>query len=93
MSSTNQLDAEAYLVLTPRFGNYAYNRDQVQSFRISKVTTKLPGKLLRGEIAVRITMRLPEGAFQPPKLNAVLDVSPDHIITGEPLEITVEDPQ
>ena len=90
----NQLSTVCYLVLKPRYYDYgdAERRKQARDFTVNRVTQRIPEHLGRGEIAVQMTVRVPRGAFQPPKIVTDLEIPDEAIISGEPLEVTVSEP-
>lgn len=52
--------------------------------------TKRPGKLARGEIAVRVRLVVPESAFAEPAISAEINV-PESAIIRPQVEVTVQD--
>lgn len=52
--------------------------------------TKRPGKLARGEIAIRIRLHVPEDTFMEPTISADIDV-PESAIIRPQVEVTVHD--
>lgn len=84
------LKAESYLVITPKWNRWS--KEHIDEVKISRVTQSIPSKLERGEIAIKISVKIAAGAFQPPKLVATLEIPADRIITGEALEIEVTEP-
>jgi hypothetical protein len=61
----------------------------MSKFGIERMT-KRPGNLKRGEIAVRVRLRVPASAFTDPDVSAEIDV-PESAIIHPRVEVTVED--
>ena len=53
------------------------------------VKKRLPA-LHGGEVAIKLTVDIPDGAFRPTLADALLKVDEDHIIKAPPVSVTTE---
>jgi hypothetical protein len=91
--SGRYVDAEFWAQVEPEWSSYA-NRDGERSLRGAKVTTitqKRPVKPKGGTVLVRLTIRIPEGAFLPLRPEAIV-VIPEDMTAVSPIEVVAEDP-
>lgn len=92
MSQPSHVDATFYAQVEPEWG-YAYG-DQDRPVRGAKVVTitqKKPAKPRGGTVLVKLTIRVPAGAFLPLRPEAIVVIPEDMTVTA-PVEVVAEDP-
>lgn len=77
-----------YLIVEPRFGKQAWNRDQVVGMAVARVVKNRP-RNFKG-VAVKLTLTIPDAAFKPLAPEVTIDV-PEEALSYEP-KISVEFP-
>lgn len=88
MSGTH--DAEFYVQIEPEF--YGGTTPRVREIKAVRMTQKRPFSQRGGTALVKLTVRIPDGAFLPLAPEAVV-VVPEGMVTTAPIEVTVQDPQ
>ena len=57
---------------------------------VSRLVKKRVPVLHGGEVAIKLTVEIPSGAFRPTLADALLKVDEDHIVKGPPVDVTLE---
>lgn len=53
-----------YVQIEPRWGEYRFNRDELQTVRVAKVTKTRPDEPLPGCIVTKVTLDVPADCFE-----------------------------
>ncbi len=86
------VDATFYAQVEPEWG-YAYGGGEppLRGAKVLRVTQKRPTRQASGTVLVKLTLRIPEGAFRPLRPEAVV-VIPESMAVAQPIEVEAGDP-
>lgn len=85
-------DATFYAQVEPEWSNYAVGGEkQLRGAKVVGITQKKPGKQKGGTVLVKLTIRVPDGAFLPLRPEAIV-VIPEDMTATTPVEVIAEDP-
>jgi hypothetical protein len=83
-------DATFYVQLQPTF-YLSRGEHQVREIRAVALNQKKPNQPRAGTVLVKLTVRVPDGAFLPLRPEAVI-VVPEEMTVTSPIEVQAEDP-
>lgn len=88
------VEAPAFLQVEPDFNHYAPadTPRSVGGARVVAVTQSRPKQPRRGVLIVKVTLRIPKGAFLPLRPEAVVIV-PEALTEAVPVEVEAVDPE
>lgn len=82
-------DAEFYVHLQPDFSNYVQDgRRAITGVRATRITQSRPSKPAPNTVLIRLTVRVPDAAFQPLEPQAVV-VVPEEFVE-HPIEVIAQ---
>jgi len=67
-------EATFFVVVQPKLGTSSWNRGKVEAITAKTITQNKPSTLANGSIAVKLTVRVPDAAFEAFSPEAVIDV-------------------
>jgi hypothetical protein len=90
---TDSHDATFYVQIEPSFGRYTDDagRRKVYSLRAVNITQKSPSHPRGGAVLIKLTLRIPDAAFQPLRPEAVIVVPEDMIQINPVIDVEVTD--
>jgi len=90
---SNTVDATFYAQVEPEWSRWAntVGEQRLVGAKVVTITQKKPAKPRGGTVLVKLTIRLPHGAFLPLRPEAVVVVPEDMTVT-EPIEVEAGDP-
>lgn len=89
----SHVDATFYAQVEPEWQNYVKpdGTRNLWGAKVVNITQKRPNRPKGGTVLVKLTIRVPEAAFQPLRPEAVV-VIPEDMTVVEPLEVFAGDP-
>jgi hypothetical protein len=90
---SKHVDATFYAQVEPEWSRYVSHQTGLRDVRGAKVVTitqKRPERHRGGTVLVKLTIRVPEAAFQPLRPEAI--VIPEDMTVTTPVEAIAEDP-
>jgi hypothetical protein len=93
MTQPQQVDATFYAQVEPEWSSYvqADGQRRLKGAKVMRITQSRPARPVGGTVLVKLTLRLPTGAFLPLRPEAVV-VIPDSLTEANPVEVIAEDP-
>ncbi len=94
MSQPTHVDATFYAQVEPEWSRYVSSMTgerRLEGAKVVTITQKRPQKPRGGTVLVKLTVRVPAGAFLPLRPEAVV-VIPDDMTVTTPVEVIAEDP-
>ena len=86
------VDATFYVQVEPEWSTYPVHGEKtLRGAKAARLTQTRPGKPVGGTVLVKLTVRLPAGAFLPLRPEAVV-VIPEGLTEVQPVEVIAEDP-
>lgn len=85
------VDATFFVQLKPRWSQYYSVDPALLGATVKNVTQNRPKQPEGGTVTVKLTLRLPAGAFLPLRPEATV-VIPEAFTLATPVEVTVQDP-
>lgn len=94
MRTTGHVDATFYAQVEPEWSQLSYWGEADRPLRGAKVvrtTQQRPDRPKPGTVLVKLTIRIPAGAFYPLRPEAIV-VVPETLTEPHPVEVVAEDP-
>lgn len=91
---SNYVDATFYAQVEPEWSRYVDHRGlrTLNGAKVTTITQKRPQRPKGGTVLVKLTIRIPEAAFQPLRPQAIV-VIPEDMTVVSPIEVAAEDPE
>lgn len=93
MNQPSHVDATFYAQVEPEWSRWVDSNGErsLRGAKVVTITQNRPGKQRGGTVLVKLTVRVPAGAFLPLKPEAIV-VIPDDMTVTEPIEVEAGDP-
>ncbi|AIY15812.1 hypothetical protein GUY44_07585 [Pimelobacter simplex] len=90
---SREVDATFYAQVEPEWGNYidSDGNRSIHGAKVTTITQKRPQRPRGGTVLVKLTIRVPQAAFQPLRPEAIV-VIPEDMTAVTPVEVVAEDP-
>ncbi len=89
----SHVDATFYAQVEPDWSRYVYGDGEklLEGAKVVQITQKRPTRPRGGTVLLKLTVRVPAGAFLPLRPEAVVTI-PDGMTVTTPVEVVAEDP-
>ena len=86
------VDATFYAQVEPEWAAYGVGEERgLRGAKVARTTQRRPDMPLSGTVLVKLTIRIPKGAFLPLRPAAIVTV-PEDMTVANPIDVVVEDP-